>query len=446
MNELSEQCLLGCLLRSPKIWDEIKFVLRGYHFTLSPSKKLFEIFSKWADQNENYRSADSNDFVTYVEAEYQDWIKINSKSIQKCLTLIIDKDQAEEKWSYYLQNLEVLFLNKKSLDVLSTLHNKIEKSPLNTKSIIQEGITDLSIIRDAIISSEEIESLDKVLEIKRQQLINRLDETYAPALSGIKSLDQITNGYFPESYNLIAARSSMGKSSLMGNMVKDMIERQNKKIVVFNLETSNNLFIDRWASTELKIDARLIKEPRKLNKIQREQLFKFYLDFTEKHKNKLFLYDRIYFIDKIIEKIIKLYKEFEIDGVFIDLIGYVKTKESFQNRQLELANISDIFYQFKKQYPKLFITVLQQLNKVGDTASQDSNSAQSAFRESEDPYLQSDNAIIIYPYREDKIKDPNKRIITVDKNRDGATGSTFVSFIKEYLMFSDQNLGESLEE
>lgn len=447
MNQITEQCFLGCIIKSPELWDKIKFTIKRDNFIFAPSLKLYDIFQKWVTENENYKESDTNDFLLYIESEYNVWAKGHKEFLKEIFTFIVDKEQATEKIDYYSNLLQIGFLNKKTQDILSSLHNKIQGSPLQTASILHEGISDLNLLNNYLNSSNKEYNLQETVNTKTDDFVKKLADDYFPTVTSLSSVNQILGGIDPGTLNLLAARSSMGKSAFMKDWCLDMLNNQNKKVAVFNLETNNNAFIDRCASTELKIDFQLIKNPKNLSKPQREILMNYYLSFKEKYDNKLFLYDNVYYQDKIFEKILSVYNTHGLDAVFIDLVSYVRRRDTFPSRQLELAAISADFLKFAKDYPKLFICLVQQMNKSGDNATPDSNSGQTSLREAEDTYLQSDTVIFIYPVKnEEKIKDKESRIITIDKNRNGDTGSTQVRFIKEYLLFSEQTLGETLAE
>lgn len=446
MSETTEQCLLGCLIRDPSIWDKAQFLIKKHHFTLASSIKLFEIFGSWVSDTKPNSNYDSVDFIRYLGSDYKDWLKLNNKNVSKVLSLIVDKEQANEKWEVYRKELDFILLNNKTLDILASAYKRIEENPRRSTEIIRESLIDLTAIEKFINNNGDKFSLEEMFLAKQERLLAKLSPTYTPALSGISSLDAISKGYYNHSYNIIAARSSMGKSVLMGNMVKNQIDEQDKRILVFNTETDNDMFIDRWASNALKLDSTRLADPKLLTKAEFGLLSDFHQEFPKKYENKIFMYDDIYSLEKIFEKIIMHYNEYGIDGVYIDLIGYIASNDKFPSRQTELAYISNELFKFRKRYP-IFITVLQQQNKFGDTATPEGNSGQSSMREAEDVYLQADSAILIYPSKNDENKkDMGQRILTVDKNRNGPTGSTSAQFIKEFLLFNDNNLGEELFE
>lgn len=442
--ENTEQCLIGCLLRSPVLWEKIRYLINKSYFTLAPSVKIFETFGIWADNTKNLKTLDSNDFINYLEIEYNDWLIKNQDYITKCLKLIQDAEHANEKWEQYISTLNTIYCNKVYIDVLSKTKESAEKAPLNTINLVRESISDLVKIYESMNSTGKKYSLQEIMDDKQKELILRLDPNYKPCYTGIDSLDEILGGYYPETYNVIAGRSSMGKSALMGTIARNIIKKQLKKVMVFNLEMPNKAFIDRWASQDLNIDANLLRNPRDLPKNLREAYINFIAEFSEKYADRLFLIDNTFYLNQIFERIISVYTTYGLDMVIIDLISNIKSTEKSYSRQSELASISDSLFNFRKEYP-ISIVVLQQQNKSTDFNNTQGNSGQSSIREAEDTYIQSDSAILIYPkLDENKTIDKKMRIVTVDKNRHGPTGSTELRFINDRLLFEDSTLGIKL--
>lgn len=443
--ENTEQCLLGCLLRAPVLWEKIHYLINKNYFTLSPSIKLYEIFGIWAEDNKkDLKELDSNDFINYLEIDYSSWLQTNNSFITKITTLIQDSDHAHEKWEQYVQTLETIYCNKLYIEILNKSKKTAEENPLKTVNILRESISDSVKIYESMNRVGKKYSLDEIMDDKQREILQRLDESYKPCYTGIDSLDEILGGYYPETYNIIAARSSMGKSALMGTMARNMVKKQFKKVAVFNLEMPNKVFIDRWASQDININANSLRNPKQLTKEQREAYIKFNADFGKNYGNNLFLIDNTFYLSQIFERIISIYTTYGLDMVFIDLISNIMSTEKYHSRQAELAYISNSLFNFRKEYP-ISIVVIQQQNKLADFNNTQGNSGQSSLREAEDTYLQSDSTILIYPkIDENKIIDKKARVVTVDKNRHGLTGTTELRFIGEKLLFEDFTLGIKL--
>lgn len=440
--ETPEQYLLSCLLKHPPLWDELKFIVKKYHFRSAQCIKLFDIFSKWYETTEH---KDTDYFLSHLGLEYSIWKNRSKEFLDSIFSKIVSKDQAIEKWEMNYKTLDKVYQNQKVVDIFNGIMTKMESKPLDVAINLQEALSDLNDISLVLQTKESEYNLDNIMENKLININKRLDKNFTSCKFGMPALDEMLGGYFPNTYNIIGGRSSMGKSAFMKSLAKNMVDKYNKKIVVFNLEMTNSDFIDRMASVELKIDSNLFLDPKKLTKEDLKRYIDYTTTFNQRYKDKLFLIDNIFDVKEILQKILYFYNTYQIDGVFIDLIEYViPDKDNFATDQLKFQYLSNEFFRFRKQIP-IFITVLQQMNKQGDTISTDGTSNQKSLRGSEDTYLQSDSTIIVFPYKnENKEIETNSRLVVIDKNRHGKKGAQKLGYIENLTSFYDSTIVQTL--
>ncbi|MBV8222964.1 MAG: replicative DNA helicase, partial [Candidatus Eremiobacteraeota bacterium] len=77
--------------------------------------------------------------------------------------------------------------------------------------------------------------------------------------SGFKSLDQFTAGFQPGELVIVAARPSMGKTSLALNIAVHAAKQAGRGVAVFSLEMSSNQLIQRLLAAESRIDAQRLR-------------------------------------------------------------------------------------------------------------------------------------------------------------------------------------------
>jgi replicative DNA helicase len=160
------------------------------------------------------------------------------------------------------------------------------------------------------------------------------------------------------------------------------------------------------------------------------------------YPNNLFLIEGVYYVEQIIQKILYLDKQCGgLDGVFIDLLEYVRARERTENRTKEIAYISNEFFGLTRSNG-FWIAMLQQQNKDGDKKGE-----QSSGRNAEDPFMQADTAIGLYHAElENGERDPDRRQVKVTKGRDSGTGNVTLKYIGKYTLFEDETIGGDLLE
>ena len=77
--------------------------------------------------------------------------------------------------------------------------------------------------------------------------------------SGFPDLDDMTAGFQPSNLIIIAARPSMGKSSLLSDFALSAAHKQRQPVVFFSLEMSRNEVVQRFLSSEARVDSQRIR-------------------------------------------------------------------------------------------------------------------------------------------------------------------------------------------
>lgn len=438
-SSIAEESLLGSFLYAPEIYEQNKSGISKELFSSSRTQKVLEIIEDWTRHYPDANLND-NDFLIFTQSQYSEWFDRNKELIGQCLRRAVDKDVSIEKWPNYLKTLEKLYYSRISADFFNNIKDKILSDPLNIDTHLRASLDEASKLSSSLEYNKSEFDLAETINNYQEDYWLRLQDDFSPSKFGLFSIDEMFGGYYPFTYNIISARSSVGKSAFVNTINRNMVEQQGKKIAIFNLETDNNAYLRRWFSKDLKINSKILKNPKLMTSAQREALLANCETFYQKFNKKIHLIEGVYYIDQIVQKIINIYNHFGLDGVFIDLIGYVTSKERHEKRQMQIASISNALFQLTRKYP-IFITVVQQQNKDGDNKKGE----QSSGRESEDPFIQADTAISLSKTLDATGKtDNDKRIVTITKNRDGELGSAEIKFTKEFTLFQDEILGGTL--
>jgi replicative DNA helicase len=102
----------------------------------------------------------------------------------------------------------------------------------------------------------------KPLLAENMEAIERLydaGDTVTGLASGFPDLDEMTLGFQPSTLNIVAARPSMGKSAILGDFALHAAVRQRKTAVMFSLEMSRHEVVQRFLSSEAKVDSQRLR-------------------------------------------------------------------------------------------------------------------------------------------------------------------------------------------
>ena len=253
--------------------------------------------------------------------------------------------------------------------------------------------------------------------------------------SGFKALDAITSGFQPSDFILLAARPSMGKTSLGLNFAQNAAFRGKKIVAFFSLEMSCQQLVMRIISSEAEVDSKKIRVGSQtnaewtkiaiLNSTVADNDVQLYIDDTSSIS-----------VGEVRSKLRKLKAQVGLDMVVIDYLQLMTTNSRNENRQQEISTISR---ELKAIAKELYCPViaLSQLSRSPESRD-DKRPILSDLRESGAIEQDADVVMMLYreKYYDNKCEHDNTEVI-IAKHRNGETGTTMLSFLGEYTKFKD---------
>src|SRR4029434_5543794 len=249
-------------------------------------------------------------------------------------------------------------------------------------------------VRDGFVSLRDLAqgSLDTIEKLhSRQELI-----TGAPP--GFTDLDEMTSGLQPSDLVIVAARPSMGETSLVLNMAQHVGTKTDMSVGVFSLEMSKEQLFLRMLTSEARIDAHRLRGG-----------FLGERDWGRLAQAIGTLSDAKISSDAppsigVLEmraKCRRLAAEHSLHLVIVDYIQLMQGRGRFENRTLELASISRSMKGLAKEL-RVPIVVLSQLSRAPEARS-DHRPQLSDLRES--GALEQDADVVLFIYRQDQYAD-----------------------------------------
>lgn len=252
--------------------------------------------------------------------------------------------------------------------------------------------------------------------------------------SGLYELDNLTRGFKPSEYILIAARPSMGKTCLATDIALQASEKHN--VLFFSLEMSPVTIVQRMLSNISEIDLQKMFEGKILNDGWKE------LEKARKRLNDLNLWFDGSSFSTTYDIANKISMVDNVDLVIIDYIQLMSgSGGNSVGRVEEMSEISRQLKGLAKNINKPVI-VLSQLSRKPDVRP-DHRPLLSDLRESGS--LEQDADMVLFIYREGYYKqqkaDGSAEII-LSKNRNGPTGKVDCYFNKSLVRFENYKLNE----
>ncbi len=259
--------------------------------------------------------------------------------------------------------------------------------------------------------------------------------------TGYYDLDDITSGLQNSELIIIAARPSMGKSSLVLNIAEHAGTKEKKPTLIFSMEMSAQQVAQNILCSTAKIDAHLLRT----GKLDDNQFSNLSLAMGDLSESEIFIDDTPGLgLLELRAKARRLKLQHNIQMIIVDYLQLMEGRKA-ENRQQEISGISRGLKALARELEVPVIAV-SQLNRSVET--RDGHTPRmSDLRESGS--IEQDADVIILLHREDYY-DPTKRPGEVDlniaKQRNGPTGKVTLTFLRNILRFEDYHPNFSSDE
>jgi replicative DNA helicase len=264
--------------------------------------------------------------------------------------------------------------------------------------------------------------------------------TYFPAL------DDILGGLQRSDLIILAARPSLGKTSLALNIARNAAINQKACVALFSLEMSRQDIVSRLLATEANVDCKLVREGNYSEKAERRIM----------EASGVFSEASIYIDDspqlRVVEmrsKARRLHIEHSVDLVIVDYLQLIRDETRRDSRVQELSEITRALKALARELeaPVLAISQLSraiewrashkpQLSDLRDSGSIEQDADVVMFISREEKYITEDE----WKRTHDIESEPYPRGIAdieVAKHRNGPTGEVKLRFIPTYVRFEN---------
>ena len=255
--------------------------------------------------------------------------------------------------------------------------------------------------------------------------------------TGFIDLDEMTTGLQPGDLAIVAARPSMGKTSLVLNIAQYVTTQTPKTVGFFSLEMSKDQLFMRLLTSEARIDAHRFRSGF-LNEKDYGKL---------SHALGVLAAAPLYIDDTasigVLEmraKSRRLKSEHGLDLLIVDYLQLMTGRGRFESRQQEVSAISRSLKGLAKEL-EVPIIALSQLSRApegrGDHKPQLSDLRESGAIEQDADLVMFIYRAEVYEKEQTKPEDQGIAEIIIGKQRNGPIGSVRLSFLNQYTRFEN---------
>ena len=447
----AEQSVIGSILLSNEIFDDINLIITSKNFYDPIHKKIYEALEKLI-----YGGLLANPITlkNYFEKENDDL------NIPEYLVRITKFSSSSRQAIEYSKLIFDLYVKRELIKISSEVIDLAKLNDLNNdgKKIIENYEKSLFDLAEKGSFNSSLLKFDEAMRQTIEMASNayKNEEGIVGVPTGLKDLDDRLGGLHKSDLIIIAGRPSMGKTALATNIAfnaaKNFQDKGDKtSVVFFSLEMSSEQLSTRILAEQSRIKSNDIRR----GKISEEQFDKFIE--TSKDISELPLYIdetpaiSVAALSNRARRIKRLY------GLDLIVIDYIQLMRGTNNRDGRVQEISEITQGLKALAKELSVPVvaLSQLSRAVEQRDE-KKPLLSDLRESGS--IEQDADVVMFVYREAYYlqgKEPRPATvehaewqakmnevshlaeIIIGKQRHGPTGNIMLEFEAMFTKFKD---------
>ncbi len=447
----AEQALLGSILVSNEIFDDITPIINSNNFFDPMHQKIFSAIENLILSG---MLANPITLKNFFENEKDDL------NIPDYLIKITKFSSSSRQTIEYSKLIYDLFVKREIIKISENMSYaaKINDINKNGKNIIEDTEKTLFDLAEKGNFSSSLVKFDEAMKQTIEMASNayKNEEGIVGVPTGLKELDGRLGGLHKSDLVIIAGRPSMGKTALATNIAfnaASKIQQDNKKACVafFSLEMSSEQLSTRIIAEQSRIKSNDIRR----GKISEEQFDKFIE--TSKNISELPLYideTPAISIAALSNRARRIKRLFGLDLIVIDYIQLMRASRTRDGRVQEISEITQGLKALAKEL-SVPVLALSQLSRAVE--QRDEKKPQlSDLRESGS--IEQDADVVMFVYREAyylQNKEPRPATVEhaewqakmnevshlaeliIQKQRHGPTGTVMLEFEAMFTKFKD---------
>ena len=281
---------------------------------------------------------------------------------------------------------------------------------------------------------QDVSSLESILSDSFDRLdeLHRNEGSLRGVPTGFTDLDNLLAGLQRSDMIVLAARPSMGKTSMAINMAQHVAVKSNQPVLIFSLEMSKEQLVDRMLASEARINAWNLRTG----------------NLTDQHFERLgtamgTLSEAPIFIDDTaginsLELRTKARREHQKHSLGLIVIDYLQLMSSHLGNDNRVQEISEISRSIKSLARELNVPIIA-LSQLSRTVEQRSPQIPQLSDLPESGSIEQDADVVLFIYREEYYNPETERKniadVLIKKHRNGPTGQVELYFMGEHVQF-----------
>ncbi len=443
----AEEAVIGALFLDPDSSESIFEILTSSDFYFTPTKMIFRAMENLFQRSEPI------DVLSVIE-ELKVRKELNIVGGEITVMHMADAVPILSNVEYYAKIVKEKSILRQLINTASKIAN-LSYEQGNVEDILDEAESLIFKIAEDRTSRTYL-PLEKVINSSFENIEKLKIEKKSPEggiyvsgiPSGFRDLDGMTAGFHRSDLVIVAARPSLGKTSLALTLARNISLHYEYNVTFFSLEMSAEQLAQRMLCAEGYVDLKNIRS----GSISPDD-WRRLTDAAARLRNAKMVIDDDPSLDimKLRTKARKIKKEYGMDVMFVDYLQLMHTRNRHENRQQEISEISRSLKLLAREL-NVCVVALSQLSRAVEQRDE-KRPRLSDLRES--GAIEQDADVVMFIHRQDYFKKksqddeeenydynaPKDAEIIIGKQRNGPIGSVIVSFFPRFATFYERDRG-----
>ncbi|MDO8604860.1 MAG: replicative DNA helicase [bacterium] len=422
----TEKALLGALMLRPEGMYDVGDLLKRESFYVDKHRMVFDAMLELHTRHEPI------DLLS-VSTRLKERGKFESIGGGSYLAELVDTVPSSTNAKHYAEIVQRKYILRTLIDAAAHISELGYNEAEAIESVLDEAEKKIYSVTNSSVSKKFISLKDTLDEAwERLDKMHKAGGELRGVPSGFPALDTLLSGFQKSDLIILAARPSMGKTTLALDIARQAAIQHNIPVGIFSLEMSTQQLVDRMLAAESRVNAWKLRT----GKLSLDEDFDKLRGSLEKlSKAPIFIDDQSgNNIMKMRSAARKLKNE---HGLGLIIVDYLQLMTTSKNHDSMVNQVTEISHALKGLAKDLDVPViaLSQLSRAVE--SRGGKPRLSDLRDSGS--IEQDADVVMFIHREDKQDKnsdrPNIAEILVEKHRNGPVGSIELYFDEEKSTF-----------
>ncbi|HNR68466.1 MAG TPA: replicative DNA helicase [bacterium] len=429
----AEMAVLGSMMLDKQAAGTVFEVLDVSCFYRQAHQKIFSTGLNLYKQNEPI------DILT-IASELQKKQELEEVGGEFYLTELVERIPSAANAENYCRIVLDRALLRKLIAVTNTIQQECYESAVAASELLDQAEARIFNLGQQHERRDFVD-LSSVLftTMKTYESFHGLKSGITGIATGYHNLDQMLSGMQKSELIILAARPSMGKTALALNIAVNAA-KTGKSVGIFSLEMS----AVQLAMRLLCSDARVNSHSARTGRLPDSEWARLGMVAGHLSQLKLFIDDSPGLtVMELRSKARRLHYEHNVELLVIDYLQLLRGSGRYENRQIEIAGISQALKSLAKEM-EIPVLALSQLSRAVEARTGERRPMLSDLRES--GAIEQDADVVLFINRPsvylahgqtDSPQDDKKAEIIIAKQRNGPVGSVELNFIRDFVRFEN---------